>query len=127
MMAFIKVRQYIELFSSDVEQASFESKERQNVINVSIRGIIENHTLHDCRRLYAPIIEPTGRLHALGHAIREMFLSAKLMVLDDLENPDVLPMQTKIIHNRRILSKKIKHETQHHSEIARRDICKQAG
>ena len=90
-----------------MKQTSFESKERQEVFNVSVTGITENHTLHDCRRLYAPIFETTGRLLDFAKTIREAFLSAKLMVFTNLQRGHELHMHTKIIHNRVIRSKQL--------------------
>ena len=60
-----------------------------------------------CRRLYAPIIDHSGKLSAFARAIRERFLAADLLRSDDWEDPSAVPLHTKIIHNRSLKTKEV--------------------
>lgn len=73
-------------------------------LRVSLSGLAYNSSLHDCRRLYAPIVDHTGILPEFTQAIRKQFAAAGLIAVDPRlpfeAGPP--PLQTKIIHNRNL-------------------------
>ena len=77
---------------------------------VSVSGRLHNNSLHDCRRLYAPVIDhsSTGAVTAYVTAVKHRFLDAGLIALDDRERsgPAAL-IHTAILQNKRLKSNTI--------------------
>ena len=75
-------------------------------LRVSLSGLVHLDILHSCTRLYVPIVDHTGLLSDFTQAIRTQLLSAGLMVVDRRQKvplePGPPPLQTRIIHNRRL-------------------------
>lgn len=72
---------------------------------VSVSGIIDNHVLHDCRRLHALIIDHTGILGAFAETIREKFVSADLIRIPYWVHSSRLPLHTNILDSKRLQTK----------------------
>lgn len=77
---------------------------------VSVAGLLLNKSLHDCRRLYAPVIDhpSTSAVTAYTRAVMDRFLDAELMVLEKRERSrPMTPMQATIIQNKRVKCKAV--------------------
>ena len=75
---------------------------------VSVSGLLHNNSLHDCRRLYAPVIDhsSTRAVAAYRRAVKHRFLDAGLMALNGRERSSTAaPMYTAILQNKRVKSK----------------------
>lgn len=72
---------------------------------VSVAGLVHNDVLHDCRRLYAPVHDHSGKLSDFMLSVRERFLSAGLMRRPKNEGTSRAMLHTRIIGNRLVRSK----------------------
>lgn len=76
---------------------------------VSMSGISPNKALNDCRRLYMPLTDHSGFLLPFILAVRQRFLSASFLKLDNLQgkNSGFIPLHSKLIHHRSLRSKEL--------------------
>ncbi|KAG6991349.1 hypothetical protein G7Y79_00053g088320 [Physcia stellaris] len=72
---------------------------------VSVAGLVHNDVLHDCRRLYAPVHDHSGKLSDFMLSVKEVFLSAGLMVRRKNEDTPRAKLHTRIIGNKRVRTK----------------------
>ena len=94
----------------------------------SVSGIEHNKTLSDCRRLYLPLSDHLGFLLQLILAVREKFLSARLLKLDNLQGRDLayIPLHSKLIHHRSLRSRELKQNPRLLARSEGRPVYRQA-
>ena len=87
-----------------------ESNQSLKPMVVSVAGLVHHDVLHDCRRLYAPVHDHSGKLSQFMLSLMERFLSAGLMVRSQREGVPLL--HTQIIQSKRVRTK-IPNESAH--------------
>lgn len=75
---------------------------------VSLVGMAHSDHLHNCQRLYIPVIDHGGRLRAFVQEIRSRFISAGLMVLTHGDRLKCVNMHFMILGNKSFKSTTVK-------------------
>ena len=89
----------------NLSQGRSGSDHSPNPMVVSVAGLVHNDVLHDCRRLYAPVHDHSGKLSDFMLSVKGRFLSAGLMVNVKGEDTPRAILHTRIIQNKLVRTK----------------------